>query len=673
MTKKSESTSDPSINEVSSFVNEKPPPKSKVNKEYESRELYESGGQSFRVPKGLSLPQRRAWKKSIDERTGVTAQIQRKLPRWAKDYVQDPIQDMKETAIEGGKAVGGALLDSALVVPRTKAAIAADPEGAKEFAGRVMSGDREAIKATATEASEGAAEPFATMGDATLGGMALQEGKYGEAALYGGLLLLPATVQTLGKSMSKGWLKSAAKAGEEIPDEAAKKMNDLAKRVDEGKVTDDMQIRREIAMIEDAHKTEYMQSKPPGGGGVEMTPELEAELMREGSYVPPGERYSLAGEPVEDFAGAPVRTPPGGGRSRFQNFDEDLRRIAIERDQFELSGRKPSGVLPDQATLDELQQLDYLMGQRDSPLSVQQINQRRTEIMEEFYANNPQLRGGKPPGGGVRPLGRPSDDFLDDPQTAKMIDYITTNPSNPEAFEYVEDLYASGKLTREQAIQEFDLVAKQKYFDDAVDTDAYPNMERPQTLYDRAKVRGGGAKALREFHLQDRPDLDLNRSPKFAVPDSGGDLVIRDLGPLTDLDRQELEFVRKKYNLSESELKELRDELGSRGYDYFVDQNRGLPPDRMPRYRAEVEDVEGPSEAEIQQMINQSRFGDPEELDMLKEDMRRMAQLEQGAQIESSRVRQSRTPGAPGASGKIPEGTSRTERKGTVRERPKKK
>ena len=102
---------------------------------------------------------------------------------------------------------------------------------------------------------------------------------------------------------------------------------------------------------------------------------------------------------------------------------------------------------------------------------------------------------------------------------------------------------------------------------------------------------GGGAKALREFHLQDRPDLDLNRSPKFAVPDSGGDLVIRDLGPLTDLDRQELEFVRKKYNLSESELKELRDELGSRGYDYFVDQNRRLPPDRMPRYRAEVEDV----------------------------------------------------------------------------------
>ena len=72
-------------------------------------------------------------------------------------------------------------------------------------------------------------------------------------------------------------------------------------------------------------------------------------------------------------------------------------------------------------------------------------------------------------------------------------------------------------------------------------------------------------------------------------------------------------------------------------------------------------------------MINQSRFGDPEELEMLKEDMRRMAELEQGAQVESGRVRRSRTPGAAGASGKVPEGTSRAERKGTRRERPKKK
>jgi hypothetical protein len=57
--------------------------------------------------------------------------------------------------------------------------------------------------------------------------------------------------------MSKGWLKSAAEAGEEIPDEAAKKLEDLAKRVDEGKITDDMQVRRELARVEDTYKTAY--------------------------------------------------------------------------------------------------------------------------------------------------------------------------------------------------------------------------------------------------------------------------------------------------------------------------------------------------------------------------------------------------------------------------------
>ena len=448
--------------------------------------------------------------------------------------------------------------------------------------------------------------------------------------------------------------------------------------------------------------------KPPGGGGVEMTPELEAELMREGSYVPPGERYSLAGEPV--------RTPPGG---------------------------KPLGA------------------------------------------------------GGVRPLGRPSDDFLDDPQTAKMIDYITTNPSNREAFEYVEDLYASGKLTREQAIKEFDLVAKQKYFDDAVDTDAYPNMARPQTMYDRAKS-GGGTPGVGRGRFHDNPGFiakanregysidDLQKSNEFLtgrrnrlkaeiddltaeikegkspliisssnkrdrlknqlemVEGRGGryydeatnsislDTVLRfrkqadalkiDFTPIqqagladfdlavdlgNSLERAQvddllkpdydknpaLSFIRegfeeipsspdqKNMKVMYEALSDLFDEVVADPRLFREQVYQGVSPDfaqkrmsaRLDKKYNKIRDIEGPSEAEIQQMINQSRFGDPQELDMLKEDMRRMAQLEQGAQIESGRVRQSRTPGAPGASGKIPEGTSRTERKGTVRERPKKK
>ena len=81
--------------------------------------------------------------------------------------------------------------------------------------------------------------------------------------------------------------------------------------------------------------------------------------------------------------------------------------------------------------------------------------------------------------------------------------------------------------------------------------------------------------------------------------------------------------------------------------------------------------LRSPTEAEIQEIIEQGRFGDPTKFEILKEDMRRMAELEQQGQTETGRVRRSRTPGAPGASGKIPEGTSRAKHKGTRRERPK--
>jgi len=246
----------------------------------------------FRVPKGMDDDARKAWEAAIREREVLfrrdppvdefgreyieTARnptaLQRKVQRYSEQVVGPTFEDLKQTATElpgkigrGAKAVGEAVIDAATVVPRTKAAIAADPEGATQFASNVMSGDREAIRSMATEASGGIVEPLATMGDAVLGGMAAQEGKPLEAAGYAGLILVPGVVQTLGKSMSKGWLKSAAEAGEKIPGGAAKKLDDLAKRVDAGQITDDMQVRREIARVEDAHKAEYMQSKPSGG------------------------------------------------------------------------------------------------------------------------------------------------------------------------------------------------------------------------------------------------------------------------------------------------------------------------------------------------------------------------------------------------------------------------
>ena len=88
----------------------------------------------------------------------------------------------------------------------------------------------------------------------------------------------------------------------------------------------------------------------------------------------------------------------GGGSSMFDDFMDDLRRISKEQDQFEISGTEPRGILPDRAVLDELQELDNLMGQSDSPLSARQINQRRAAIMDDFYTKNPQLAASSPAG-----------------------------------------------------------------------------------------------------------------------------------------------------------------------------------------------------------------------------------------------------------------------------------
>ncbi len=48
----------------------------------------------------------------------------------------------------------------------------------------------------------------------------------------------------------------------DVPSEAAEKVAELERRVDAGEVTDDMQIRRELAMIEDAHALDYAKSRP---------------------------------------------------------------------------------------------------------------------------------------------------------------------------------------------------------------------------------------------------------------------------------------------------------------------------------------------------------------------------------------------------------------------------
>jgi hypothetical protein len=545
----------------------------------------------FRVPEGMDDDARKAWEAAIREREVLFRRdppvdefgneiigaprnptaLQRKTQRYAEQVIGPTFEDLKQTATElpgkigrGAKAVGEAVIDAATVVPRTKAAIAADPEGAKQFASNVMSGDREAIRSMATEASGGIVEPLATMGDAVLGGMAAQEGKPLEAAGYAGLILVPGVAQTLGKSMSKGWLKSAAEAGEKIPGGAAKKLDDLAKRVDAGEITDDMQVRREIARVEDAYRLEYMQSVPPVGerkSAFEPFPEYvpsptgitsdstkrkiadDVSKVTETSERIKSKLPGGGGRSVDERLGAegiPVRMPAGSGIP--MTADALMRKAINDFDMFNYGDF-------DANKLYRVRQPNYPEGfayvEASSPEALEELLRKNGELFEEFLD-----------GGGII-------DATQGGRRGGISDFISE--ASPEESAKYFDMKGGGE-----------------------------------------PLGGGGAKGLREFNLQDRPGLDLDRSPKFGVPDAGGDLVIRDLGPLTEQDRYVLRFQQKKYNLSDAELKEYRDELGSRGYDDIVGQARDLPPDRMPQYGT----LGGRT------------------LETLKEDMRRMAQDE---------------------------------------------
>ena len=322
------------------------PPDPNARKAFESREDY----RGFKMPRGMSLPQRRAWKKSIDEREGFAAKTSRELPR-ASEFLRETVGGLKKSTKEMGKeafkeveglrelgaTVGPAVKEVAedivLAKPRAKAYLYSEPEKAKEFGRAVLSGDRPAIRKLSEEASKSAIEPFATGGEAILGGLAAEEGKYGEATMYGGMLLLPGVLSKLGPKMSKGWLKSAAEAGEEIPDEAAKKMNDLAKRVEAGEVTDDMQIRREIAMIEDAHALDYAKSRPVEDpmqqGRSRPRADVDPEGAREFDREPPGYMgMSRPNQPMSRFSEGHAR------------FIDELRTDMTEDTNFgELSSR----------------------------------------------------------------------------------------------------------------------------------------------------------------------------------------------------------------------------------------------------------------------------------------------------------------------------------------------
>ena len=462
--------------------------------EFESREDY----RGYKVPKGMSLPQRRKWKQAIDERENFRSKAARQLPRQVEDYIKEPLKDFGRSAKEVGKGVGEFAVDAALTVPRAKAAMYTDPEGSKEFMGAVASGDREARKKLATKASESMIEPAATMADAALTKYSAEEGKYGEAALYGASVLLP--------FVSVGWLKAAMKAGE-VPPEAAKKIADLEKRYEAGDVTDEMQIRRELAGIEAAHMVEYAKSRP-----------IEDPLQKGGpepGFLNPDARYDYDREPPGYMGMSRSNQPMSRFSEGHERFIDELRTDMAEDTNFgELSGR----------FYNDLESID-----------------KREDLLRST---------------GKDARGRQLDDI--------------------------------------EISNEYEKLSKER-----------------QSLADEYYV----AKAEREAALR----VEGSYVPPGAKTSLAGEPV----GPPG----------------------------GGRSND----------------------DIEGPSEAEIQQMVETSKFGDPEELEMLKEDMRRLAEAEQKGQIARSNIRRTRTPGTPGEFSQPTEGTSRAERKGTPRERPKKK
>jgi hypothetical protein len=818
--------------------------------EFESREDY----RGYKMPKGMSLPQRRKWKQAIDEREGFASKTARQLPRQVEDFKQT-VRGVGRSAKEVGKemfkeaaplpgmakGVGEFAVDAALTVPRAKAAMYTDPEGSKEFMKAVASGDREARKQLATGASESMVEPFATFGDIAMTKYAAEEGDTETAALYGGLILAPFALQTLGKSMSKGWLKSATEAGEEIPDEAAKKLEDLAKRVDEGKVTDDMQVRRELAGIEDTHMVEYAKSRPiedplqkggpepgflapdarydydrepPGYMGMSRSnqpmsrfsegherfidelrtdmaedtnfgelsgrfyndlesidkredllrstgkdargrqlddieisneyeklskerqsladeyyvakAEREAALRFEGSYVPPGAKTSLAGEPV----GPPGGKPPGGG-----GFKDQADQLIRELDELSFSGMQRSGLdMQPQSVLRK--RLDDLRDRiEQAPPEVREEIFRRARmtsqginpapftetigqlgLVDDIRGGNPLV--GKPPGGPPRP----------GPAKIQRMDESGLYPGGQEYKLFsprTDSIYKGGNVIQTSAYGPSDLrigdMFETKYHDgrpaigvmkaDGVDLFP-PDGQDARRLSDIVKKRHGkpqlafpdAAGEIQYYEDQysmgkrgsDEFDLERGGTPgggrvSAFTEDDGIDKYKQLVMQYADEGRpfsftEVFEDPSQPFDL---DLYKAVDELVAEGrisgpspfddnvYDEF---GRTLNHNTMVYTKTpgggggrSIDDIEGPSEAEIQQMVETSKFGDPEELEMLKEDMRRLAQAEQQGQIESGRVRRSRTPGAAGASGKVPEGTSRAERKGTPRERPKKK
>jgi hypothetical protein len=602
-----------------------------AQEDFEGREDYKG----YKMPKGMSLPQRRAWKKSIDERETFSAKASRELPR-ASQFLRETVGDVKRRTKEVAGDIGefGAAaaegVGDVIKAPfEYRAALATDPKGTieatKEFGSRVMAGDPEARRQTAEGVSMSMVEPFATAADAELARQDLAKGDYVGAAISGASVLLP--------FVSAGWLKTAIKKGD-MPSAAKDKVADLERRVASGEVTDDMQIRRELAMIEDAHALDYARGRPVEDpmqqGRSKPDPNVDPEGARDFDREPPGYMgMSRPNQPMSRFS------------EGHERFIDELRTDMAEDTNF---GEVSSRFYNDLESIDKREDL-------------------------------------------LRSTGK-------DARGRQLDDVQITN-------EYEKLSKERQALANEYYVAKAEREAELRFEGSYVPPGSKTTLAGEPVGPPRGTPRGGSGGGAASFKADQMAQQESWRaavlgryepeksSPKFGLADQGHHNVVEDLGPLLPEDRDLLEQFAGDYNLSEAELRQLRDEYVAYGYDDFPGRSeRGFDeiplPDSPPGGRG-IDDLEGPSEEELQSMIAQDqasmlRFGDPDEYAMLMEDMRRGAETLQQEDVDRARIARRRSPMKPGAKvtganpGEgMPEGTSRAVRRGPVRRRPGKK
>ena len=572
------------------------------------RQMYKG----FEMPSGMSLPQRRAYKKAIDQREGETKKAKE---RREEENVELLMEGIQEDVVGGMKAVGSGLKSAAEGVGDVikapfeyRAALATDPKGTmaatKEFGSRVMAGDPEARRQTAEGVSMSMVEPFATAADAELARQDLAEGDYAGAAISGASVLLP--------FVSAGWLKKALRS-DKVPAAAKDKVADLERRVSSGEVTDDMQIRRELAMIEDAHKMDMMQ-----------------DIMRDPKAREIGQRMNEAKRRLEEISGKtdergnPMINEERALEIELEDVEAEMR--ARLKEMFApgnkggpggSGGPRGAGSIKDQADqlIRELDELSFSGMQRSGldmqPQSVlrkrmddlrDRIEQAPPEVREEIFRRARMTSQGINPAPFTETIG----------QLGLVDDIRGGNPlaGKPPSGGPGGVTYKEGTWTK-------------------LSEDSGYTMDHE----------------LRYEELSARQEAEYER--------------IRDEQGLTFMEIDELDTLPPDLQAELDELDELRDTLdpGRRVSMELRSKTDFIKPAYSPD--------PGP------------RFGDPNKLEMLKEAYRRAAMMKQEGDIARNRIRGTRSPGAKGAPdsfpGPEPEGTARAERRGPRRERPKKK